>query len=146
MPALRANRLSEAGTCLRLLQIRPDDSGTLQPGHVRHLRMNLNFTEILAQLQLFLRAQILVAEEHHTPLRNEQRKLIALQVGEIFELQADNLRADMRGEVFHFFGGGKQSGLFGISAGAGVDVFAVFVADGIDVLEVERSRWAVLRA
>lgn len=146
MPALRANRLSEASTSLRLLQIRPDDSGTLQPGHVRHLRMNLNFTEILAQLQLFLRAQILVAEEHHTPLRNEQRKLISLLVCEILELQANDFRANVCREVFDFFGGGEQSGLLGISAGAGVDVFAVFVADGVDVLEVERSRWAVLRA
>lgn len=146
MPALRTDWLPEASSSLGLLQIRPDDGGTLQPRHVWHLRVNLDFAEILAQLQLFLRAQILVAEEDHTPLRNEQRKLIALLASEVLELQADNLRANVSCEVFHFFGGGEQSSFLGISARAGVDVFAVFVADGVDVLEVKWARWAVLPA
>jgi hypothetical protein len=48
------------------------------------------------------------------------------------------------GEVFDFFGGGEE-GCFGfVGARAGVDVFAVGVADGVDVLEEEGAGWAVL--
>jgi len=67
-----------------------------------------------------------------------------LLVGQVFELQADDLGADVRGQVFDFCGGGEEGGFVLVGAGAGVDVFSVFVADGVDVLEEEGDGGAVL--
>ena len=48
---------------------------------MRHLRMNLNLTKILPQLELLLRAQILITEEHDAALSDQQRELVSLLVG-----------------------------------------------------------------
>ena len=145
MPPLRADRLAETRSKVRLHQIRPDHSRALQARHVRHLRVDLDFTEILSELELLLRAEVLVPEEHHAALGDQQREFVSLLVGQVFELQADDLGADMCGEVLDLFGGGEEGGFVLVGAGAGVDVFSIFVADGVDVLEVERDGWAVLR-
>ena len=111
---------------------------------MRHLRVDLDFTKILSELELLLRAEVLVAEEHHAALGDQQREFVSLLVGQVFELQADDLGADVCGEVLDFFGGGEEGGFVLVGAGAGIDVFSVFVADGVDILEVERDGWAVL--
>lgn len=113
---------------------------------MRHLRMNLDFAPILAQLKLLLRAEILIAEEHHAPFSDQQRELISLLVSEVFQLQADDLRSDVRGEVLDLFRGGEQGGFLWICPRAGIDVFSVFVSDGVDILEVQRAGWPVLRS
>lgn len=144
VPSLRANRLTEARAEVVLHQIRPDDRDALLARHMWHLRVNLNFTEILPQLELLLRAEILIAEEHDAALGDQQREFVSLLVGQVFELQADDLSADVCGQVLDFFGGGEEGGFVLVGAGAGVDVFSVFIADGVDVLEVERDSGAVL--
>jgi hypothetical protein len=68
MPALRANRSAETGSRLRPRKIRPDDRRALEARHMRHLRVDLDFAVVLAELELLLRAQVLVAEEDNTPL------------------------------------------------------------------------------
>ena len=108
------------------------------------MRVDLDFTKVLSELELLLRAEVLVAEEHDAALGDQQREFVSLLVGQVFELQADDLGADVCGEVLDFFGGGEEGGFVLVCAGAGVDVFSVFVADGVDVLEVERDCWAVL--
>lgn len=109
------------------------------------MRVDLDFTKILSELELLLRAEVLVAEEHHAALGDQQREFVSLLVGQVFELQADDLGADVCGEVLDLFGGGEEGGFVLVGAGAGVDVFSIFVADGVDVLKVERDGWAVLR-
>ena len=144
MPPLRADGLAETRSEVVLHQIRPDHSRAWKARHMRHLRVNLDFTEILPQLELLLRAEILITEEHDAALGDQKREFVSLLVGQVFELQADNLGADVCGEVLDFFGGGEEGGFVLVGAGAGVNIFSVFVADGVDVLEVEGDGWAVL--
>jgi len=144
VPSLRADRLAETRSKVRLHQIRPDHSRALKTRDMRHLRVDLDFTKVLAELKLLLRAEVLVTEEHDAALGDQQREFVSLLVGQVFKLQADDLGADVCGEVLDFFGGGEEGGFILVGAGAGVDVFSVFVADGVDVLEVERDGWAVL--
>lgn len=106
--------------------------------------MNLNFTKVLSKFKLLLRAEILVTEEHDAALGDQKREFVSLLVGQVFELQADDLGADVRGQVLDFFGGGEEGGFVLVGARAGVDVFSVFVADGVDVLEEEGDGGAVL--
>lgn len=144
VPPLRADRLAEAGSEIVLHQIRPDHSRALQARHMWHLRVNLNFTKVLSKFKLLLRAEILVTEEHDAALGDQKREFVSLLVGQVFELQADDLGADVRGQVLDFFGGGEEGGFVLVGARAGVDVFSVFVADGVDVLEEEGDGGAVL--
>lgn len=111
---------------------------------MRYLRMNLDFTEMLAELKLLLRTQILVAEENDTALSDKESELVSLLVSQVLELQANNLSANVSSQVFNFFRSGEEGGLVLVSAGAGVGVLAVMVADGVDVLQVERASWTVL--
>jgi hypothetical protein len=144
MPPLRPNRLPKTRAEILPRQIRPDNRRPLQPRNMRNLRMDLNFTIILSQLELFLRAEVLVAEEDDAALCDQESELVSLLVGQVFELEPDYFGADVGGEVFDLFGGGEE-GCFGfVGAGAGVDVFAVLVADGVDVLQEEGAGWAVL--
>jgi hypothetical protein len=144
MPSLRPNGFPETSTKILLRKIRPDDSRALQARHVRDLRVDFDFAVVLSELELFLRAEVLITEEDDASLCDQEGELVSLLVSQVFELQADYLRADVRGEVLDFFRGGEE-GCFGlVGAGAGVDVFAVCVADGVDVLEEEGAGWAVL--
>ena len=145
MPPLRTDGFAETGPTLRLRKIRPDDRRALQARNVRHLRVDLDFAVVLAELQLLLRAQVLATEEDDTPLGDQQGELISLLVRQIFELQADDLSADMRCEVPDFFRGGEEGFLLFVCAGAGVGVFSVLVSDGVDILEEERDGRAILR-
>jgi hypothetical protein len=144
VPPLCADRLAEARSKVVLHQIRPDHSGTLKTRHMWHLRVNLDFAKVLSQLELLLRAEVLVTEEHDAALGDQKREFVSLLVGQVFELQADDLGADVCSQVLDFFGGGEEGGFVLVGARAGVDVFSVFVADGVDVLEEERDCWAVL--
>jgi hypothetical protein len=101
---------------------------------MRHLRVDLDFAVVLAELELLLRAQILVAEEYNAPLGDQKGELVSLLVRQVFELQADDLGADVRCEVLDFFRGGEEGFLLFVCAGAGVGVFSVLVSDGVDVL------------
>lgn len=144
MPALRADRLAEARSDFCLQQIRPDDSRALKTRHVRHLRVDLDFTVVLAELELLLRAEILVAEEHHAALCDEKSKFVSLLVGQVLELEADDLGANVCCEVLDFLCGGEESSLVLVCTGAGVDVFSVLVPDGVNILQEQRAGWAIL--
>lgn len=96
--------------------------------------MDLDFAIVLAQLQLLLRAKVLVAKEHNTPLGNHKRELVSLLVAEVFELQTDDLGPDVRVQVLDFFRSGEEGGLFRVCSRAGVDVLTVVVPKGVDVL------------
>ena len=48
---------------------------------MRHLRVDFNLTEILPQLELLLRAEILVTEEHDAALGDQEREFVSLLVG-----------------------------------------------------------------
>ena len=109
------------------------------------MRVDLDFAEILPKLELLLRAEILVAEEDHAALGDQKREFVSLLVGQVFELEADDLGADVCGEVLDFFGGGEERLFVLVGACAGVDVFPVFIPDGVDVLKVEGNGWAVLQ-
>lgn len=111
---------------------------------MRHLRVDFNLTEILPQLELLLRAEILITEEYNAALSDQQGEFVSLLVGQVFELQADDLGTDVCSEVLDFFGGGEKGCFVLVGARAGVDVFSVFVADGVDVLEEEGDGGAVL--
>ena len=95
MPPLRADGFAETGPRLRPRKIRPDDRRALQAGHMRHLRVDLDFAVVLAELELLLRAQVLVAEEDDAPLGDQQGELVPLLVRQVLELQADDLSADV---------------------------------------------------
>jgi hypothetical protein len=53
---------------------------------MRDLRVNLNFTIILSKLELFLRTEVLVAEEDDAALCDEESELVSLLVCQVFEL------------------------------------------------------------
>jgi hypothetical protein len=86
MPPLRPNRLPKTRAKILPRQIRPDDSRALQTGNMRDLRVNLNFTIILSKLELFLRTEVLVAEEDDAALCDEESELVSLLVCQVFEL------------------------------------------------------------
>lgn len=100
----------------------PDDSSPGKSRDVCILRVHLNFSKVGTQFQLLLWAQILVPEEHHASLRNQESELILiaiqrfcsslfhnkqltypLLIGKILQLQANNFGADMDGHIFHLF-------------------------------------------
>jgi hypothetical protein len=111
---------------------------------MRHLRMDLDFTVIVAELELLLRTQILVTEKHYAALCDEKSKLISLLVGQILELQSNDLGADVCGEVLDFLRSREECCLGLVCAGAGVGVFSVFIPEGVDILQEQRASWAVL--
>jgi hypothetical protein len=86
MPPLRPNRLPKTRAKILPRQIRPDDSRALQTRNMRDLRVNLNFTIILSKLELFLRTEVLVAEEDDAALCDEESELVSLLVCQVFEL------------------------------------------------------------
>lgn len=96
--------------------------------------MDLDFSKVLSQLQLLLRAEVLVSEEDYTTLGDEQCQFILLFVVEIFELQADDLRTDVGGEVYDLLGGIEEGLFVRVCSGSRIDVFAIVVSDGEDVL------------
>ena len=57
--------------------------------------MDFNFTEVVAQLELLLRAEILVAEEDDATFGNEESEFIFLLVGEVCELKTNDLSSDV---------------------------------------------------
>lgn len=65
--------------------------------------MDFDLTVPLSELLLLLWGDVLVPEEHDTPLRNQQTKLVFLLVREILELKTNNLRADVCSQVNDFF-------------------------------------------
>ena len=107
--------------------------------------MDLDFAEVLSQLELLLRAEILVTEENNAALGDQKSKLVSLLVSQVFQLETDDFCADVCREVLDFLRGREECGLLLVCASAGVDIFSVFVPDGVDVLKIQRASWAVLR-
>lgn len=105
--------------------------------------MNLDLTEPLPQRPLLLRGEVLVPEEDDAPLGDEQGELVLLRVGEVLELEALDLGADVRREVRHLGRGPEEGLLVLVGARARVDVGPLLVADLVDVVEVERPRGPV---
>lgn len=80
------------GTCgcngvVSLYHIRTDKA--------RDSYVDFNLTKPLSQFLLLLGRDVLVAEEDHTPLRNEKTQFILLLVCEILELQPNNLSSNV---------------------------------------------------
>lgn len=66
--------------------------------------MDMQRSKIPPKFLLFLNPnvlKVLVPEDHHTPLGNEQRQLVLLEVVELRELQAADLGADDGRELGH---------------------------------------------
>lgn len=99
--------------------------------------MHFNLTEILPQRPLLLGREILIPEEHHTPLGNQQRKLILLLVGEVLKLEPDDLRPDMPGEMDDLLRRPKEGPFLRIRAFSWVEMRPLLVADPVHVVEVE---------
>lgn len=100
------------------------------------LRMDLNFAKVLSELELLLRTEILVTEEDYTSLGDEKGEFISLLICEVLELETDDFGADVSSEVLDFLCSGEKRGLVLVCPSAGVDVFSVFIPDGVDILEV----------
>ena len=110
----------------------------------RNLWVDFHLTIVFAKLQLRLRAQILVSEEHDAPLGDQQRQLVLLLVGQVLELQADDLCPDVRSQMNNFFGCREQSLFCWICTRPSIEVLAVIVTDVVDILQVQwlsRSVW-----
>lgn len=105
--------------------------------------MNLDLAQPFSQRPLLLWSQVLVAEEDDAPLGDEQGELVLLRVGEVLELEALDLGADVRREVGHLGRGAEERLLGLVGAGARVGVGALRVADLVDIVQVERPRRAV---
>lgn len=103
--------------------------------------MNFNLTKPLPQAPLLLRGYILIAEEDNAPLRNQQGELVFLLVRQVFELQADDLRADVDGQVADLLRGSKQMLLGLVGARGWVDVRTVIVSHGIDLVKIGWFLW-----
>ena len=69
--------------------------------------MDLDFTVVLAQLFLLLWSNILVTEEYHAPLCNEECQFVSLLIGEILKLKTFNLSPDVAGQMSNF-GSGRE--------------------------------------
>lgn len=89
--------------------------------------MDFHLPKMLSQFSLLLGTNVLVAEENHTPLRNQQGKLVSLLTGEVFELEPLDLRPDVRSQVSDF-GRGRQEGALGsVGTSACLGVWTVCV-------------------
>ena len=73
---LRVRHCSQRPRRSRGLANEPDDCCPGKPRDVCILRVHLNFAKVGAQLQLLLRAQILVPEEDDASLRDQESKFI----------------------------------------------------------------------
>lgn len=90
-------------------------------------------------------------EEDDASLSDQQRKLVALLVGQILELKALDFRANVAGEMRHFGGSIQQRALALIgsgSAGPSIVMHPRFVANLKGVLKIEwtgRAVWIASR-
>ncbi len=110
--------------------------------------MDLNLAKVLAQLLLLLRRDVLVAEEDDAALGDQQRQLVALHVGQILELQAFDLSADVRGQMRHARRRPEQVLLAPVCPRARVHVRPLLGPDLVHVLDVQRPRrpvWVPMR-
>ena len=87
MPARRAARLPEVRLPPFLdLQVRPHDRHAGRAGDLRHLRVDFDDAEVLAQLLLLLGGDVLVAEEDDAALGDEEGELVFLLVRQLRQL------------------------------------------------------------
>ena len=98
--------------------------------------MDLDLSPILSKLELILRAQVLIAEEHYTAFGNEKCQFVFLSIVKVLELQANDLGTDMGRQVLDFLCSAEESSLLRVCTTSRVCVFAVVVADGVDILEI----------
>jgi hypothetical protein len=99
VPPLSSHWLPEACAELTLHLIRPDSGSQTVQAH--EVRTNLYLYIVLAEVELLLRAETLIPEEDYASLGEEEGKLVFLLVGEVLELQTNDLDTDMRAEIFH---------------------------------------------
>jgi hypothetical protein len=85
----------------------------------------------------------LITKEYHTSLSNQKIQLIFLSVGQIFELQADNLSSNMIRKVDNLFRSIKKCLFLRVGPRTGVNKIAWFVANLLNVLYVKRLTWSV---
>jgi hypothetical protein len=91
-------------------------------------RVFMQLTKVLPELPLFVDAEILlVAEEHHASSSDESRKVVLLAVGEVRQIDAVNLSANLRVVVEHVCCVGKQVPEAWIPQLAFIDVRNLFI-------------------
>lgn len=106
--------------------------------------MDFDFAVIGTKLELLLWTEVLIAKEDHAAFGDEQGKLVSLLVCEVFQLEANNLGADVAGQVLDFFCSREEGFLGRVCSGASVNVLAAMVSYCVDVLQVKRDCRAVL--
>ena len=132
MPPRGAPRLAERRRLAALLdlQVGPHDRHAGDARHLRHLGVDLDGAEVGTEGALRLRREVLVAQEDDAALGDQQRQLVLLLVAQLRELQAVQLRADVRGQVHHFRRGGEEGAFGAVGAAAGVDVLSAGAGGG----------------
>ena len=98
--------------------------------------MDLGLAKPRTQLLLLLGRHVLVPEENHAPLGNQQSQLVALHRGEVLELEPFDLGPDVGGQVRHLGGCRQEIPLGLVGSGTGIFVEAVLAADLVDVLQI----------
>ncbi len=95
--------------------------------------------KVAAPLEQLLCAQVLVPQHHHAALRDEERELVARCGGEVFHLEAGQLRADVHVDVADAARGGEEVRLGLVcERGAVDDVVERFVRLVVQVLREGR--------
>lgn len=100
--------------------------------------MNFDFSEPLPKFFLLLRREVLIAEEYHAPLGDQQSQFVPLLRGEVFELKPFDFRPDVGSQIRHLLGRGEQILLGLVSPGSGVLMWALIVSYLVDILQIQR--------
>jgi hypothetical protein len=140
VPVLSAEGVAEAKV-LRLVagEFLPDDGDAGKTGDLRSGGVDLSAPEVVAELELLLGRDVLIAKEDDCggrrmrkeekrkarktrtgTLRDEESELVALLVVELRELNADKLSPEVGAQFDDLRGGGEESLLLLVSANTGV--------------------------
>lgn len=96
--------------------------------------MNFDLTEPFTQFLLLLRTEILIPKEDDAPLRNEECELIFLLVIEVLQLDSLNLSSNVSRQIRDLGRRGQESLLLLVCSGTGIIVWALHIADFIDII------------
>lgn len=80
----------------------------------------------------------MIPEENDTPLGNQQCELILLLIGEVLELEAFDLSADVCGQISDLSSGREEGLLLLVGPSARVVVHTLLAPDLVYVIKVER--------
>lgn len=144
VPFLGADGIAEGGLDFCVHEIRPDNGDSGEAGHDWNLRMDFDFSVVLAEFKLLLRAKVLVSKENYASLSDEQCEFVSLGIGEILQLQANDLRSNVGREVNDLLCSTEERLLAWICSGTSIYKVSVVVSQSKDILQVERYGWTIL--